>query len=283
MGDFEVDINFKDIQEMERASKDASKAAASGGAGGAGGKGMAGAVASGLKMAGVVALLSSIKLATDFIGAILSTVSLIIVGIGKGLGFLVGSFIRWIVPFFKDPVKVLLSVAIFIVNGIIGAIESLINFIKPGKDIELGRFREDIIFNNRELLSQLEGVEKDSKEYLNILRNYNKITGDAFLTESEFAKANFEQMLKTQGITEIAFNAQDDLARVISSRSSDSAKLWDKAFNNLNKIFKGTGRGTGGALFSQDPERRTPNQGITDFFSGKGQTIAERYSSGFNR
>ena len=285
MGDFDVEIGFN-TNELKRAAQEAAKAATAGAAasaGGAGGKGMSNAVAGGLKIAGVVALLSSLKLVTDFISGIMATIGLIIVGIGKGISFLVGSFIRWIIPFFKDPVGALLSVAIFIVNGIIGAIESLINFIKPGKDIELGRFREDILFNSRELASQLEGVEKDSKEYFKIINSFNKTVGNSFLTEEEYARANFEQLLKTQGLTEEAYNAQDDLARVISSRSTESAKLWDKAFNNLNKVFKGTARGTGGALFSQDPSRRTPSQGLTDMFSGQGQSIAERYGSGLNR
>ena len=87
-----------------------------------------------LKGAGVIALLMKITPLVEIMTGILAILKLGVI-----------LFMKKIYEFFQDPARGLLNFGIFIVNGFIGAIEKLANWLKPGKDMDFGRFRSDVV------------------------------------------------------------------------------------------------------------------------------------------
>lgn len=128
MGDWEIEVDL-----MTKNIEDAFNRQSLGGVPSTGGAGadteqtentLAGGFSKGLKFAGVIGFLSQIKVVTDSIGFILG-------GLSSLISFFIVSFIQNVVPFFQDPVRALLELGVWIVNGIISGIEFLANSIIP--------------------------------------------------------------------------------------------------------------------------------------------------------
>jgi len=127
---------------------------------------MAGGVSKGMKMAGIVAILTQLKVVTDSIGFILATVSSLI-------SFFVVSFIQNVMGFFQDPVRSLLELGVWMVNGIISGIEMLANAIVPTALQPEGGFDFGEI-STEEVIEAYDLAKEASKEMADGL----KITGE---------------------------------------------------------------------------------------------------------
>lgn len=120
-----IDVGFNTDQ-----LKDAVSGGIGGGAGGAQNQknNIAGGFTTALKGAGVLAILSQLKVVMESISFVLNIISSLI-------SFIVVKMIQSVFKFFEDPVRGLLGLGIFIVNGIIENINNVvkaINALIPG-------------------------------------------------------------------------------------------------------------------------------------------------------
>jgi len=107
----------------------------SGGQGGNFENSIAGGFSKGLKFAGIIGILTQLKVVTDSIAFVLG-------GLSGLFSYFVVSFIQNVVSFFQDPVRGLLDLGVFIVNKIIDGLNLVvmaINSLIPGtgSDISL--------------------------------------------------------------------------------------------------------------------------------------------------
>lgn len=121
----------------------------------------------GLMATGIIGFIMNLK-------PILETISFLLGIIGTFLGFLIGQFVAWIIPFFKDPVRNMIGLAVTIVNGITTSLEYLLNAIlgtltfgKVGgfgeNMINLPRLNEDAILAAYDNLKLIEDAFKAGK------------------------------------------------------------------------------------------------------------------------
>lgn len=196
-----------------------------GGGGTAGSKGSEGisfGFMKGLKMAGVVGILSQLKIVTDTVGIVLQLIQVGIVAIVGFLGGLFGLFLTKLVPFFDDPMTSLLRLGLFIVNGIITGLEFVINGILGifGKDaIELPRFREDV------LIDSLSGPGS----FLDKLSN-------SLMTNAEYMDYVNEQTKSNQEITEQALDSGKTFAEIIKVGFEQTGYAFSPAFDAIGTV-----------------------------------------------
>lgn len=220
-------------------------------------------VSKGMKLAGIVGILSSMKVVTDTIAIAIQTVSVVLVGIIGILGNLLGQFLLYITPFFKDPVKYLLKFGVFIVNGIItglefvtntliGALNKVIdglNNLNPFSDnaisnvgtVELPRLQEGLVMKAYDdYKTTIVNLSEDGKltlsesfgaglEFLEGLKN-------SFMTNTEFQKLIQEEKQKEKEEFNKALEDTKNFTDVIKLGSQNSQNNFVTAFNSLDGL-----------------------------------------------
>ena len=166
----------------------------------------------------VVSLLKELKLVMDVISFSLAIVS-------TGISFLVAAYINYIIDFFKDPVRALLSLGLYIINGILAGLEfmtnsligsingviSAINFLIPGErfdvdlidTIEIGRFNIEKVLDAYDIMK--EQIE-DGGPIMEATIGFAKGFVSSFQTQSEIIAESSEIMADN---TEQAFDKVD--------------------------------------------------------------------------
>ena len=189
MADYVVDF-LLGTGEMKQVLSDSKKGVSGGGGGSVGGGG------GGMKVFGMLSILDILK----ELKSVMDTVSFLMATLSTGLVYLVGMFVQWITPFFKDPVRFLLEVFLDNANMIIGALEFMTNTILGAltfgavggfdeNKIEFPRFQKDIIleaYDNMKsvILDSESGVSDIAKATLDFTMSFV----DGFMTNSEYAK-----------------------------------------------------------------------------------------------
>lgn len=172
------------------------------------------ALVAGLTAVGFVAFLKNIKIVVDTLGAILGLIN---------LGVIV--FLKAMYDFFKDPLRGLLNFALFLGNLFISAFEKFANFLKPGKDVDFGRFRADVV-----------GEELDAGTGL------IKALNEGFLTEEEYQKRKIAKALiatqKQEQAYEEELKAQDARLKFNRTITEEYDSRLDPAlFDATSSIF----------------------------------------------
>lgn len=257
MADFEIDVGFNTQELMD---------ATGGGRGGTSEEQKAInnvglGVSKGIKIAGLVGILSGLALVTDTIGFFLGI-------IGGSITFLVGQFVQFAVPFFTNFERSILGLGLSIVNGFLTGIEFLINTISaalnliPGVDIpqiELPRFQEGIVFEAfDELQSVLEDSEASAEQLKIAEQNYVNSFVNSFLTEEEFQKVKSLAEAANISLAEalVDVEASGSIAEGFISNSVDvTIRTASSAFDKLNEAL----------VFIENRARDILGQGATSF------------------
>jgi hypothetical protein len=156
-----------------------------------------------LKASGVIALLMNLKLIVDLLAGIFAVLN---------LGILL--FMKTMYEFFKDPMRGLLNFGLLLINGFIAGLENLANILKPGEDVDFGRFRPDVI-----------GQELDAGTGL------LEAIGKGFLTEKQYRFVQFRKSQELEEEAKKAFAAQFEADRARASLAEEYAEFTDATLN----------------------------------------------------
>lgn len=187
--DYVVDflLGTKDLKQMLESGKS--------NVGGGGGMSPA-AAAGGLKVVGVLALLGVVTQ----LKAVQETMSFLMTTLSTGLVFLISMFVQWIVPFFKDPVRFLLSLFVDQANMIITVLEFMTNAILGAltlgqvggfgdNQIEFPRFQKDIILSAYDNMTEVINSSEDGiGEVAVSIMDFTNSFVDSFITNTEYAQ-----------------------------------------------------------------------------------------------
>ena len=205
---------------------------------------IAGGFSKGLKFAGVIGILSSIKVVVESIGFLLS-------GLSALISYFVVSFIQNVVSFFQDPVRSLLELGIWIVNGFIKGLNlviSAINALIPGTGSDIGLLPE---FDTQEVLRLYDEAKAALKE---AVTGVNESAQDLNIIPQaiEGLKVKADRMVNTIGD---AFDYIDDQVKKMTgggvsgfSSGTSSGSLFQSGGNTGSNILNMLSKS------SRDPE-----------------------------
>jgi len=136
----------------------------------------------GLKFAGIIGILSQLKVVVDVIGFTMGILSSLI-------SYFVITFIQNVVGFFQDPVRALLGLGVWIVNGIINGFESLANviapsFLQPEGGFDFGRL------DSEQILAEYDARQAELKAVNENLNGIVKDAGDVAYSGDVMVKAS---------------------------------------------------------------------------------------------
>ena len=222
-------------------------------------------VAKGLKIAGVVGILSSMKIVTDIIGVAMQMLGVIAV---KQLGFfsaLVGIVTAKIMPFFEDPMRYLLQFGLFIVNGIIAGIEFGLNMVVRAINLvirginrliprnnwkvsemgrfELPRFQADLVLEAydeyRDTMERLalEGKDKSSSA-TSALIQFLQGVGRSFMTNTRYQELLVDRMLEAQRAEDEALLTKNQTSELLKNSALTSSIYVDDSFGEFDNLLK---------------------------------------------
>lgn len=188
MADFLIDVGF-DTAKLKRELAEIKKSMAVTSSGGGGeGKantlevGVSSGVVKALKSLGIIAILNSIQIISDLLAFLLGLIN-------GAIGALLGFFIQYIIPFFKDPFRVLLQLGLFIVNGIIAGLEALINFIPGVSGVTLPRFQEEFVLEAYDKMKEdIKQAGDDANKVKEARQMFVKRFGESLMKEEDFQK-----------------------------------------------------------------------------------------------
>lgn len=226
---------------------------------------MATSVSSGLKMAGLMAILSQIKVVNDVVSVTLGLIGVAIVSIVGFLGGLFGQFLTVVLPFFKDPMKYLLSFGVFIVNGIITVIESGLNFVVkainkvvtginkliPGEkydiptmgEFELPRLQEGLVLdaydNYKTKIQELsQKGELVSSDTMSASFDFLKDLGNSFMKNSEFQEIVKQRQAENKITTKKALDAEKFFADYLNEGFNATNRSFIPAFDAMGETAR---------------------------------------------
>lgn len=186
-----------------------------------------------LKASGVIALLMNLKIIVDILSGIFAVLN---------LGILL--FLKKVYEFFQDPMRGLLNVVLFLANVWRSIGESIINAIKPGEDVDLGRFRADIIGEELDAgTGLLEAISKGlltEKQYRFVQFQKSKELEDA--AKEAFAEEFKSNMLRKELATVMAEDTNVTLGPALNDASSTMLNFlinFQKKANEMNKELTG--------------------------------------------
>lgn len=182
-----------------------------------------------LKFTGIIGIISSLSLIADVIT--------IVVGLIAALA------ISGIIAFFKDPVRALLGLGVFIANQIISGLEFLANAIVPGADpFEFPRFQTSLVFQAYDdLQGELATAAEDGKttfgEASAAYQTFGKKLIDSFVTNTRFTELAIEAQRTNQTIAEVAFRETDSLFDFIGTSATAAGDIASRAFGAVRDMF----------------------------------------------
>ena len=243
--DYNVKIGF-DTSSLDKAKKEFQNLPISGGSGG-GSKAekaseginvVSGGVSKALKITGLIGIISSLAIITDTLGIIVGLFTVFI--------------LSGVLAFFKDPVRALIPLGVFIANSIIGGLESLANAIVPGADpFEFGRFKTDLVLTAYdELQTDLEKAKEDGiSTFTEVSNAYQEFGGkllDSFLTDSEYQDLVIKAAEENRTVSSLAFEETGSMLDSIVAGSISVASAAGNAFDRATAAFDDLFSGGGG-------------------------------------
>lgn len=192
-------------------------------------------------LAGIFGSIESVNVLLTAIGGLINQLVApfvpFLITVLKPITLLLGLFLGLALKFFKDPVKSLIRLAVFIVNGILAGVEVLINTIRGvfglGR-IELPRFQELLVieaFNRLEETTrkQLDEGTFTVKNSFEAQRKFLDDLGNSFVKNSTFAK------IATEGV-EGGLERTFILGTILDKGSTETANLFTTVFDNVARF-----------------------------------------------
>lgn len=273
MADFTFDVVFN----VDELNKNISGVSGGGSQAGTGGLGMLSNIAKGFKLAltatGIIGILTNLRVVLDTIGFVLGIISSL-------LGFVVAQLIQFIVPFFKDPTRALLSLVVYLINGIIGGIEFMLNallgaltFGKVGgfgeNMIEIPRLQEEVVLSAYDELKRVLQDESNASadDITDATRNFTMSFINGFMTDEELQQwkiDNQTKLDKTKTATDSAFDSLTSSLNYIE--------------NKFNSLQEAASRGGLSSPTTSTSQRDAYNYLTT----GKTSSVAEQNKSKYD-
>ena len=181
-----------------------------------------------LKITGLIGVVTGLSFILDTLGAL--------------LGLLTFFVLSGIVEFYRDPVRSLLQLGVFIVNGILSGLEAFANFILPGQPVELPRFQTDLVLeafdNYRDSLTEAaEDGKVSTGEAFSAYKEFSQNLQQSFITNSDYQELVNEAALQNKEVAELAFNSTDDLMTTIAEGATGLATSASNMFERTKDKF----------------------------------------------
>lgn len=234
MADFLIDVGF-DTAKLKRELAEIKKSMAVTSSGGGGeGKantlevGVSSGVVKALKSLGIIAILNSIQIISDLLAFLLGLIN-------GAIGALLGFFIQYIIPFFKDPFRVLLQLGLFIVNGIIAGLEALINFIPGVSGVTLPRFQEEFVLEAYDKMKEdIKQAGDDANKVKEARQMFVKRFGESLMKEEDFQKLKDYSISTNKNLLE-SYEEIKKNGETLSTHFEDSKKVVETAADSAMK------------------------------------------------
>lgn len=203
----------------------------------------------------------------------------------KPVTVLLGIVLGYLLTFLKNPAKALINLGVFIINGIIGGLEYVVNGIRNifgASDIELPRFQAVLVEEAfRQLGNDLEVAASDGtisvKESMMAYQDFTDGLANAFITNSTFTKIVDDAMIA--GLTEAetlalivdvgATTLQEDFINAYAKMTDLSDTIEKRAQELIDKINKASGKKLDKASAIRQERGKQIQSDIQDLVDGR--------------